>query len=189
MNKYLTTGIITIATVIGLAGCDVIDTDTRVFSESFDRVEVDFGRADVTVQAQDGAASVTTDIKYNGERPSIDTQVVNGVLKVSLFCPTSATAETCDISSTIAVPAATEVKVGGFEGDIAIKDVDGNIEAKVDTGNVTATQILSEKFDAQIGTGDLQVNYRAESRDNWQVDVLFDVAVGDVSLEIPDLRH
>ncbi len=197
-------GAVGAAVTAGLAGCagvtegDREETDVEyTVSEDVDRLSLDVGDADVTVERWDGTDVQIEATKYAIGQTElsevlITREVVGGALTVGVERTDSIQlgtvgggAETLDVR----VPSGVQVdEISADDGEITVGDLPGNLELSVDDADVSLAG--PDTVHGELGDGSLDVATPATVGDVTGDDAEIDLAIadtdGDVEVDIDD---
>jgi len=190
-------GAVGAAITVGLAGCagvteqDREETDVEyTVSESVDRLSLDVGDADVTVDSWDNSAVQIAATKYaigqtELSEVSVTREIVDGALTVGVerndsiqFGTVGGGAETLDVR----VPSGVQIdEIDAADGEITVGDVPGRLDLTVDDAAVSATG--PEAVRGELGDGSLEVTTPATVGDVTGDDAEIDLTVADTDGE------
>src|SRR5690606_7706281 len=102
-----------------------------------------------------------------------------GTLRVASRCP-GLTFDRCDIDYELVVPADVPVRADVDSGDVTVSGVSGRLDLHADSGDVTATDLMSTEVNATTYSGDVELGFgRAPTR------VQAAAVSGDVNVRAP----
>jgi hypothetical protein len=111
-------------------------TLVRTYAEPLNRVVVRLGAGKVTLVAdRQLGARVSTVRRYSLRKPSITSNVENGVLSVAGACP-KPTIVTCRIDVRVGISPETAVDVTTGSGDVRVENVAGSVRVRTSAGAV-----------------------------------------------------
>ncbi len=167
--KYYCTVIITIATFLSI-GCErgTIE-DTFEFAESITRVKLRVDASDVTIQPALGSSStVEVDVVYWGIKADFDARIEGSVLIVDLNCRPN-----CNGEIEVSVPSEVFIDAHVDSGNVEIRNMEGNIKASTDSGNITIEEAAGDSIEASADSGNITINDAAS-------DLFLDVDSGNI---------
>ena len=190
-------GAVGAAVTAGLAGCagvtegDREETDMEyTVSEDIDRLSVDVGDADVTIDSWDSSDVRIEATKYaigqtELSEVSITREVVGGALTVGVERTDSIQlgtvgggAEAIDVR----IPSGVQVdEISADDGEITVGGVSGDLELNVDDADVSLADL--DAVQGELGDGSLDVTTPATVGDVTADDAEIDVAVADTDGE------
>jgi DUF4097 and DUF4098 domain-containing protein YvlB len=133
---------------------------------------------DVEVTTGTGPVRVREKVDYSNVKPNLAHQVGNGVL--SLTSPSCAGSKLCDVHYVLQVPANTKLSVDVGAGRITTTDLAGDLDLKVNAGDVRIRNGRSRRAHVNVDVGDVTLRYaKAPSA----VDIT--THTGGVKLQLP----
>jgi DUF4097 and DUF4098 domain-containing protein YvlB len=165
----LIAGLLGLATV--LTGCGVGEhSEDTVSYDVTDKVaalhvETDSGTIEV-VESDRGGIHVSERLVWRKEKPKSTHEVRGDTLELAFTCPTSwgfgAVGVSCDVSYRVEVPKGLRVKVGSDSGDLTLKDLSGELEARSDSGAIEAGGLTGRRVVARTDSGDMTLTFTGQ---------------------------
>jgi hypothetical protein len=93
------------------------------------------------------------------EAPTVRTSLHGGTLELTGRCPAARLMDLCETEFTVRVPTDVAVTVDSGAGAIDVRGLDGPLDVRTTTGEIRATELLSESVRARTTAGDLRLGF------------------------------
>ncbi len=154
---------------VALTGCGAgVQGETDTASYEVDdqvralRVTADSGTIEV-VESQRQGVQVTERLTWRKNKPKTSHQVQDGTLALTFDCPASwglgAIGTSCDVSYRVEVPRGLRVEVGSDSGDLTLKGLSGELDARSDSGAIRAEGLAVKQAVAKTDSGDVELAF------------------------------
>lgn len=114
------------------------------------------------------------------EAPTVRTTLTGGTLEVTGRCPAARLVDLCQTEFTLRVPTDVAVTVDSGAGAIDVRGLDGPLDLRTTTGEIDASELLSERVRASTRSGDLRLGFVSAPP---RVDA--ESSTGDVDVALP----
>ena len=171
-------------------------TEQAEFAEPISRIRVDTPSGEVEVSAGGEIVRVERTLSYGDERPEVIEQVEDGVLTLSVRCPSGGfLIGGCGADYVITAPADVALEVdtgsGGIDvngitgggtfdtgsGGVDLEGVGGEVSADTGSGSIDATALAVTSISASTGSGGVDLEFASAPN-------LVEVSTGSGSVEI-----
>ncbi|MEU7897523.1 DUF4097 family beta strand repeat-containing protein [Nonomuraea sp. NPDC049152] len=185
-----TKGVIALsALVVGataLTGCGLVGmgraadekTETYVVSDKVAGLDVMSGAGDVVVSETERTGIKVTEKRHWRDRePETSHEVKADTLELTYSC---ATGDSCWVDYTIEVPKGLRIKADTGSGDLTMRSLTGEIEAKTGSGEMDADGLGGKRVVAETGSGGIELKF-ARPPDSIEAEA----GSGDATLYLP----
>ncbi|MBF8185342.1 DUF4097 family beta strand repeat protein [Nonomuraea sp. K274] len=181
-----------LASAVLLTGCGLAqiagpshqDTVSYQVTDKVAKLRVDGHAGDTVVTETDGTAiRVVETLRWHGDdKPKAEHKVEGDALIVTYDCPSDW--GSCGVDYKIEIPKGLPVDLDSGSGDITLRDLTGDIEVFVGSGDVDAAGLTGKKVSAEAGSGNVELVYTSAPDD-----AKVEVGSGDVVLKVPDVAY
>ncbi|MEU7743780.1 DUF4097 family beta strand repeat-containing protein [Nonomuraea sp. NPDC049158] len=141
-----------------LAGPTNQDTVTYQVTDKVAKLQLKSGSGDTVLTEYDGAAvRVTETLHWRNDKPKAEHKVDGDTLSVFYSCPKGW--DSCSVDYKIEVPKGLQVDAEAGSGDIAMRQLTGQIEANAGSGDVDASGLGTKKIFAEAGSGSIDLKF------------------------------
>lgn len=205
---WLVGGLLATAAAIGVLGVTAwswavapqarTEDQTRTYRHAVSRVELDLTAGHITVSAGDaGQVTVHRRLQWRAAEPVVREDWSGDTLRISAACPERQ--NHCAVDYTVRVPAGVAVQAATDAGDLAVRDLTGDVrlttgsgETDIDhlagplrvrsgDGDVTATGLRSATTDVDTRDGRVELRY-----DTAPTTVRVLAVDGGITITVPD---
>ncbi|TMS00104.1 DUF4097 family beta strand repeat-containing protein [Nonomuraea basaltis] len=164
-----------------IAGPNNQDTTSYQVTDKVTKLQVESHAGDTVVTETDGTAiRVVETLRWRGDdKPKAEHKVEGEALFVTYDC--ASTLGSCSVDYKIEIPKGLPVDLESGSGNITLRGLTGDIEVRVGSGDVDASELAGKKVVAEAGSGNVELKYTA-APDSAQVKV----GSGDAVLNVPD---
>ncbi|MEV0828117.1 DUF4097 family beta strand repeat-containing protein [Nonomuraea rubra] len=166
------------ALIAGLLGLAVVLTGCGVGEHSEDtvsydvtdqvaalHVEADSGTVEV-VESDRSGIRVSERLVWRKNKPKATHEVRGDTLELAFTCPATwgfgAIGVSCEVSYHVEVPRGLRVKVGSDSGDLTLKNLSGELEARSDSGAIEAGGLTGGQVVARTDSGDMTLTFTGQ---------------------------
>ncbi|MFE3449177.1 DUF4097 family beta strand repeat-containing protein [Nonomuraea sp. NPDC059194] len=169
-----------------LTGCAVVGTgnaadektETYVVSDKVAVLDVKSGAGDIVVTETDRTGVKVTEKRHWKDHPPEVTHEVSGdTLALFYDCKDY---DGCWVDYTIEIPKGLKVKADAGSGDVSLRSLTGEIEAKAGSGEIDANGLKGKRVLAETGSGSIELKFAGQP-DNVEVEA----GSGDATLYLP----
>lgn len=173
--------VLSILALSALAGCGESErTQQRSFEDPVDRIVIDAESGTIDIAATDSSVTHLEAVSMwrSSREPTLTARYDAGTLYVSGECPRSVTR--CEMDLMLAVPRDVDVELATHDGAVTIDGIHGDIEVRLDSGDVEVTHVTSDFVAAEVDNGRITLELEEAVQD---VDVRTDN--GDIRVVLP----
>lgn len=159
------------------------ETQSQTYRHDAEEISIEISNGDVTLVAgEPGLVSVERRLRWSYAKPTYDERWDGRTLHVTTDCRAGQwLGPQCGIDYTLAVPETVAVRVRTSTGDIAVRDLRGELRLSTSTGDVTAVDVASPAIDVSTSTGDIRLTVTAPPQT-----VTARTGTGDVTVRVPE---
>ncbi|MFI8104333.1 DUF4097 family beta strand repeat-containing protein [Streptomyces sp. NPDC086023] len=173
--------LLTACSSVGLG--DETATRSYTVADKVTALSVESPGGDIEVTGGSGSVvKVTETVTYSGKRPRTGQTVSGGELSLNAGpdCGPEDDSD-CVISYKVEVPSGLSVKLVGFAGDITVRKLTGDVEARTTGGSVHAEGLAGTKLLAKVSGGDVSATFASAPKS-----VEAGTDGGDVTVKVPN---
>jgi hypothetical protein len=144
-RSWLAGGIVATVGALGISGGAVwlwaaqpesrTEDQTQMYRQAVGRVELDLAAGHVALSAGEaGQVSVQRRLHWRADKPTIREEWHGDTLRLTALCPDE---DDCSADYTVRVPAGVPVQAVTGAGDVAVRDLTGEVRVDTEAGKVT----------------------------------------------------
>jgi len=157
-----------------LSACVVgVSVDTTI-DEPVDRIDVDVGQGEVSVEASPGPVTLKADLGGVGDG-DLTYEVIDRVLYVTASC-----GDLCGGEVQLTAPRPTDLTARVGLGEIDVDGLGGELDLTLNTGSIRGSALTSQGVIASAAAGDIDLQFVVAP-----VDVTAGAEAGSVRIEVP----
>ncbi|GAA2353695.1 hypothetical protein GCM10010404_01880 [Nonomuraea africana] len=163
---------------VGMGRASDEKTETYEVSDKVAGLDVMSGAGDVVVNEVDRTGIKVTEKRHWRDRePKTSHEVKGDTLELAYSCESG---DSCWVDYTIEVPKGLRVKSDTGSGDLTLRSLTGEVEAKAGAGTIDGNGLGAKRVVAESGSGSLELKF-AGAPDDVEVTV----GSGDATLHLP----
>ncbi|MFG1943598.1 DUF4097 family beta strand repeat-containing protein [Nonomuraea sp. NPDC048826] len=164
----------------GLTGPGEQDKVSYEVTEKVTKLEVRNGSGDTLItETWGGAVKVDETLHWRGDKPKTEHTVNGDTLLITYECARAW--GDCGVNYKIEIPKGLEVVAKAGSGDVTLRSLSGPLVVTSGSGTVDATGLTGKTVTAEMGSGDLKLEYAAAPDD-----AQLETGSGSVVLRLPD---